>query len=163
MDEILVFNSKMSVLVNGSPTKEFIVNKGLRQGDPLSPFLFVIAVEGLMSLVKQSIKVREFQRFYNNDSCWVDILQFASDTLMVGHGNWKYVTAIKVVLCAIEVVSGLGINFQRRKLIGINSNNHFLNAASHFLTCKKEESSFYFLRIPIGFNPRKELLGILLC
>ncbi|XP_058783793.1 uncharacterized protein LOC131658524 [Vicia villosa] len=44
--ELLVFNSSMLVLVNGSPTKVFDVHKGLRQGDLLSPFLFVLVAEG---------------------------------------------------------------------------------------------------------------------
>jgi len=35
-------SSKLSVLINGSPSKEFLVRRGLRQGDPISPFLFDI-------------------------------------------------------------------------------------------------------------------------
>src|SRR4051812_32463501 len=42
-----VFESFMSILVNASPTKDFLVHKGLRQGDPLFLFLFVLAMEGL--------------------------------------------------------------------------------------------------------------------
>ncbi|XP_058764508.1 uncharacterized protein LOC131637959 [Vicia villosa] len=153
--EKLVFKSHMLILVNGSPTEDFEVGKWLRQGDPLSPFLFVLVAEGLTGLVRKSIEVGEFDFFSINRSCAVDILQFADDTLLVGKGNWKHVWAIKAALKAFELVSGLCINYHKSKLIGININSGFLEAASIVLSCKIEDSNFYFLGIPVGFNPRK--------
>jgi len=41
-----VFCGNLSVLVNGSPTEEINIQRGLKQGDPLAPFLFLLVVEG---------------------------------------------------------------------------------------------------------------------
>ncbi|KAI9186505.1 hypothetical protein LWI28_017928 [Acer negundo] len=44
----------LSVLVNGSPTAQFGVERGLRQGNPLSPFQYNIVGEGLSSLFRKA-------------------------------------------------------------------------------------------------------------
>ncbi|KAJ9566956.1 hypothetical protein OSB04_002922 [Centaurea solstitialis] len=49
-------SSKVSILVNGSPTSEIKVSKGLRQGDPISPFLFLIIAETLNVVMKEAIR-----------------------------------------------------------------------------------------------------------
>ncbi|XP_058733006.1 uncharacterized mitochondrial protein AtMg01250-like [Vicia villosa] len=94
--EGLVFSSSMSVIVNGSPTKEFIVERGLRQGDPISPFLFVIVAEGLKCLINRAVANGDYAGFVIKDRCFLDVLQFADDTLMIGDGSWAHLWAISL-------------------------------------------------------------------
>ncbi|MCI76511.1 RNA-directed DNA polymerase (Reverse transcriptase), partial [Trifolium medium] len=50
-----VCTATASVLVNGSPTDEFPFEGGLRQGDLISPFLFLLAAEGLHVLMEAMV------------------------------------------------------------------------------------------------------------
>ena len=54
----LTSSSFFSILVNDTPSRPFHSTRGIRQGDPLSPFLFVIMAEVLVAISKQrSLKV----------------------------------------------------------------------------------------------------------
>ena len=51
-----VTTTTVLVLVNDSPTDEFPLKRGFRQGDPLSPFLFLLATEGLNVMMKAMVE-----------------------------------------------------------------------------------------------------------
>ena len=52
-----------SILVNGEPKGMIKPSRGLRQGDPFSPYLFLFCVEGLNAILKQAADVGEIQGF----------------------------------------------------------------------------------------------------
>lgn len=58
-----VFLGSLSFLVNGCSTKEISIQKGLKQGDHLAPFLFLLVVEGLSSFKRKTILVSVFEGF----------------------------------------------------------------------------------------------------
>ncbi|CAJ2637088.1 unnamed protein product [Trifolium pratense] len=151
-----VFQSSMSVLVNGSPTGDFNVDKGLRQGDPLSPFLFLIVAEGLTGLMNKAVATGLFHGYKVSNTILFHTLQFADDTIIVGEGNWDNLWSIKTVLRSFELVSGLKVNFFKSKLYGINLDDRFLRASSSFLHCGVDHLPFRFLGIPVGANPRRK-------
>src|SRR4051812_29195592 len=107
--EACVFTSHISVLVNGSATKDFSANKCLRQGDPLSPFIFVLVMEGLTALVKKAMEVGEFKPFMFGEEDHVDILQFADDIVILGEPSCDNLWNLKVILRGFELVSGMKI------------------------------------------------------
>jgi len=51
-------SSSISILVNGSPSEQFQPTKGLRQGDPLAPSLFLMLAEGLARVMRVSQQKR---------------------------------------------------------------------------------------------------------
>ena len=51
-----ISTAKFSVLVNGEPAGFFSSSKGLRQGDPLSPYLFIMGMEVLSALIRRAVE-----------------------------------------------------------------------------------------------------------
>lgn len=49
-----ISTASASVLVNGSPSEKFRLERGIRRSDPLSPFLFLVVTEGLNALTRKA-------------------------------------------------------------------------------------------------------------
>lgn len=79
-----VCNSSMSVLVNSCSSKDFVVEKGLRQGDPLSLFLFTLVAEGLAWMMSKVSVEGLFEGFKVDKNVKFDLLQFPDDTIIIG-------------------------------------------------------------------------------
>ncbi|XP_071695017.1 uncharacterized mitochondrial protein AtMg01250-like [Rutidosis leptorrhynchoides] len=104
-------SASISILINGSHTKEFRPERDIRQGDPLSPFLFLLAVEGLNVFTTTAINRGMFKGVkIGKDEIVLSHLQYADDTLFVG--EWSKVNFSNVVklLKCFEDASGLKIN-----------------------------------------------------
>nr|GEY16528.1 RNA-directed DNA polymerase, eukaryota, reverse transcriptase zinc-binding domain protein [Tanacetum cinerariifolium] len=82
-------NARSSVLVNGSRTCEFDIQRGLRQGDLLSSFLFILAIEGLHVLTCKAKTMGLFKGASisnGNDSMSISHLMYADDVIFLGIG-----------------------------------------------------------------------------
>jgi hypothetical protein len=60
----------MSVLINGSPSEEINIQRGLKQGDPLAPFLFLLVAEGLGGIMRRAVELNRFHGFRVGNMVW---------------------------------------------------------------------------------------------
>ncbi|GKV09195.1 hypothetical protein SLEP1_g20735 [Rubroshorea leprosula] len=143
--------AKVSVLVNGSPTEEFEIGKGLRQGDPLSPFLFLMVGEGLHGLLRKSESEGLFRGVeIGKRGLVVSLLQFADDTVILGKADGENVFMVKTVLRWFELMLGLRINFGKSSVYGFNVSTRWMNGTACSLRCGVGKTPFLYLGLPVG-------------
>jgi hypothetical protein len=87
------------LLINGAPAKPFSPSRGIRQGDMLSPFLFILMMEGLSRSIKSATVVGEITGIKPFKNCPTSThQQFVDDTLLHGTPTIKEAKAYKRIL-----------------------------------------------------------------
>ena len=101
-------DSRASILVNGYPIKEFLCTNGVKQGCPLSPFLFILAMEPLTALVMKMEVLGLLKGFsFSNDGLVVSHLNFADDTIFFLDKDPRYVSNLVRMLRYFAIIFGL--------------------------------------------------------
>ncbi|KAJ0570205.1 putative RNA-directed DNA polymerase [Helianthus annuus] len=149
----IVTSAKASVLVNGSPTQEFTCYRGLRQGDPLSPFLFVIAMEALSGVLKKACSVGVFRGIKcASNGPLISHFLYADDVVFLGEWSGQNAMNLKRILRCFYLASGLRVNASKSNLYGIGVDETRVQDMASLLKCKAEKFPFKYLGLYVGAN-----------
>jgi len=103
----MISTPSMSILLNGTLTETFKPSRGLRQGDPLSPFLFIIVVDGLGRLIKARVNNGKLKglRLWGEDLT-ITHQQFVDDVIMYSQANLTEAKKLVEILKEFTKASG---------------------------------------------------------
>lgn len=115
IDSILT-TGKTTVMLNGVPGRWIACRRGLRQGDPISPYLFIIVVDVLQQLIRDASRDGPLQHPIDA-SLPYPVLQYEGDTLILVCGDVAGIMALKNILTAFSNTTGLMINFHKSTFV----------------------------------------------
>ena len=142
---------KFSILINGCPSDFFGSSRGLRQGNPLSPFLFDIFMEALSRMLVSSTAAGQFSGFTVGNEAGslmsVSHLLFVDDTLVFCDNT--HITALRGILFRFEEMSGLRINLGKSELVPVGDVPNFQELVE-ILGCRESALLLKYLGLPLG-------------
>ncbi|CAM0881391.1 unnamed protein product [Alopecurus aequalis] len=131
----VVFHSSMSaILLNGIPGSWILCKRGLRQGDPLSPYLYLLMGDLLQRLFQQD----EVLRHPLADDAQCPVLQYSDDTLIIFSASVEAAQRAKLLLDQFAQATGLVINFSKSTMVPMHVDPALTAAMQLELGCRVE-------------------------
>ncbi|GKB81078.1 RNA-directed DNA polymerase, eukaryota, partial [Tanacetum coccineum] len=148
----LCYFAKASVLVNGSPSREFQFQCRLKQGNSLAPLLFILVMESLHLSFSKVVEAGIFKGIRLNNSISLSHLFYTDDALIVGEWSSDNLRGFINVLKCFFLASGLQINIHKSQLLGMGVSRLDIEAAAASIGCSIMDNQIRYLGVMVGGN-----------
>lgn len=150
---INVFYTGITSAVNlsGHLSPFFNIGRGCRQGDPLSPYLFIICAEFLASKIRHNTKIKGICI----NSLEFKISQFADDTSVILDGTEQSLNEALEELENFAKISGLNVNFDKTQLVWIGSAKYSTKSIKTKWKLSWGKTTFKLLGVNFNINLEK--------
>jgi hypothetical protein len=145
---ILLSTASTKVLLNGAPGLAIWHRRGLRQGDPLSPQLFVLAVDTLGRLFRRAAELSILQRLHPRRAI-PTISLYADDVVLFCHPTPDDIVAVREILQLFGRASGLCVNYQKSTATLLRCDAEDAAPAIAQLGCPIVDLPIIYLGIPL--------------
>eukprot|EP00253_Pinus_taeda_P018445 PITA_18445 len=153
----LIISPRYYVLINGAPSAPFAPSRGIRQGDPLSPFLFIILMEGLSRTIAKKKVEGKIQGLKPIRSLRATThQQFVEDTMLHGTPTVKEAVAYREILDLFSQASGMEINFSKSTIFFFNTHPAVQSHLAWLLGFRISSLPSKYLGAPLTLKPWKK-------
>jgi hypothetical protein len=149
--QVILSSGTSQVLLNGVPGKSVRCKRGVRQGDPLSPLLFMLAVDLLQSIVNKAFQANILKHPLSKDFGQdYPIVQYADDTLVILPADAVRLWTLKSLICSFADSTGLKVNYNKSFLVPVNVENEKATHLARTIGYQVAEMPFTYLGLPFG-------------
>nr|GFB47118.1 RNA-directed DNA polymerase, eukaryota [Tanacetum cinerariifolium] len=125
---------------------------GLKQGDPLAPYLFILIIKSLHLSFARVVEAGFFKGVKISDSVTISHLFYADDAVFVGEWSNSNLSSIMNVLNYFLLAFGLKINVHKSQLLGVDVSFDIVEVVAYSLGCSVIKTLFKYLEVPVGGN-----------